>query len=185
MAPHDQCPGCKGPITFTPDDSDGVTVNFHCANPQCEYGKHPAPIVQATPANAGCWVEGHLGQYAVAEMVSLARHHGYSDWPIIDIADRHLASMGPSISEDISDDEHETLAWSADEVEAWMNENVAPDGYYFAWEDGEFFLRETVTPGICKDCGDTGDECGDDPDDEHSRHCWWVTRHDDGRDQTT
>lgn len=35
------CPGCGGPITFSADDSDGVTVNFHCPEPTCEYGKHP------------------------------------------------------------------------------------------------------------------------------------------------
>ncbi len=35
-----RCPGCGGDITFTPDDSDGVTVDFHCANPDCVYGKH-------------------------------------------------------------------------------------------------------------------------------------------------
>ena len=37
----DRCPGCGGPITFSPDNSGGVTVNFHCANLTCEYGKHP------------------------------------------------------------------------------------------------------------------------------------------------
>lgn len=35
----DQCPGCKGPITFREADTDGVTVYFDCANPKCEWGK--------------------------------------------------------------------------------------------------------------------------------------------------
>ncbi len=39
----DICPGCGGPVTFSADDSDGVTVNFHCPNQPCEYGKHPTP----------------------------------------------------------------------------------------------------------------------------------------------
>lgn len=39
----DTCPGCGGPITYSADNSDGVTVNFHCPKPTCEYGKHPTP----------------------------------------------------------------------------------------------------------------------------------------------
>lgn len=42
----DRCPGCAGPITFSPDNSGGITVNFHCANPDCESGKHDATEVR-------------------------------------------------------------------------------------------------------------------------------------------
>ncbi len=37
----DLCPGCLGPITFSPgDDYDPpVTVFFHCANVECKWGK--------------------------------------------------------------------------------------------------------------------------------------------------
>jgi hypothetical protein len=39
----DTCPGCHGPITYSADGSGGITVNFHCENPHCGYGKHPTP----------------------------------------------------------------------------------------------------------------------------------------------
>lgn len=138
-------------------------------------------MTKAEPTDAGCWVDGHWGQYAVARMVELAADHGYDDGEVVGLARRHLASAGPSVAPDLSDDEHEQLSWAADEVEAWMNEHVAPAGFYFEWSEGEFFLSPSITPGVCKDCGDDGDACGD--DDEHSRHCWWIVHHDDGREQ--
>lgn len=42
-ANDDTCPGCGGPITYSPGDKDGITVYFHCANTECDYGKHPGP----------------------------------------------------------------------------------------------------------------------------------------------
>jgi hypothetical protein len=32
------------------------------------------------------------------------------------------------------------MFWSADDAEAWLNDHIAPDGYRFLWNDGEFFL---------------------------------------------
>jgi len=78
-------------------------------------------------------------------MVSIAEDYGYDDAEVADIAARHLASMGPSVAEPITDDEHEILSDAADEVEAWLSEHVAPAGHYFEWSDGEFFLRAEET----------------------------------------
>lgn len=112
-------------------------------------------VTRATPDSAGCWIDGHWGQYATARMVGIAAEHGYanelpphvvpvgavaSDYDVIDIAARHLASMGPSDSPDISAEDYEALIDLSDYVEAWMNENVAPEGFSFGWYDGEFFL---------------------------------------------
>lgn len=101
---------------------------------------------RATPADAGCWIDGWMGQYAVAEMVTIAAAHGYADAEIIDIATRKLACMGASTAPEITIDEEETLSFAADEVEQWMNENVAPEGHYFQWFDGEFFLSADEDP---------------------------------------
>jgi hypothetical protein len=106
-------------------------------------------VTKVDPATAGCWIDGHLGQYAVPRMIEIAADHGYRDPAtdppfaqpdIVDIARRKLASMGPSTSPQISDDEEEQLMWTVDDVESWMNENIAPEGYSFGWLDGEFFL---------------------------------------------
>ncbi len=35
----DRCPGCSGPITYSPADPDGITVYFHCPNVDCKWGK--------------------------------------------------------------------------------------------------------------------------------------------------
>jgi hypothetical protein len=98
-------------------------------------------ITMATPDQAGCWIDGHWGQYGVARMVELAVAHGFDDGELHDIAARHLASMSPSDVPGLTDDEWQTMADSVDHVEDWMTGNVAPDGFSFGWHDGEFFLQ--------------------------------------------
>jgi hypothetical protein len=102
-------------------------------------------IIKATPADAGCYVDGHWGQYAVAHMVNRAEEFGYADAEVIDLADRHMASMGPSGSEGLSFDEHEALSEASDDVEQWLNDHVAPEGYSFGWNGGEFYLWSDAT----------------------------------------
>lgn len=98
-------------------------------------------IIKATPADAGCYVDSHWGQYAVAHMVARATEWGWHDAELEDIADRHLASISPSDAPGITDDEHEALSDASDSVEQWLNDHVAPEGYSFGWHDGEFFLQ--------------------------------------------
>lgn len=163
-------------------------------------------IVKLTPADAGCWVDGHWGQYAVAHMVNRAEELGYGRdltsqeserllflkglanetsrmgvdnaeeldslralrdaKEVIDLADRHLASMGPSTSPGLTDDEHEALSDAADSVEQWLNDNVTPEGYHFEWLDGEFYLTEDE------------DECEDEPHEDSPAldPPWWEYR---------
>lgn len=107
-------------------------------------------IRKANPSDAGCWIDGHWGQYGIARMISLAALHGYVDTAaeppfatndVVDTARRHLATAGPSTSEPISDGEWTDLETACDDVEEWMNEHVAPEGFSFGWQDGEFFLE--------------------------------------------
>ena len=100
----------------------------------------PQNIIKATPEDAGCYVDGHWGQYAVAHMVSRAEEFGYADADVTELADRHIASMGPSGAESLTDDEYEILSDASDDVENWLNENIAPEGYSFGWFEGEFYL---------------------------------------------
>ena len=108
-------------------------------------------ITRATPEDAGCYVDGHWGQYAVAHMINRAEEFGYGtaehfgatladpsarqqledQQALIHLADRHLASMGPSDAPGLSDDEHEVLMQASDDVENWLNKHVAPEGYSF------------------------------------------------------
>lgn len=109
-------------------------------------------IPRALPSDAGCWIDGHWGQYATARLVQIAAGYGFRGDAVEDpeadlarIARAHLASIGPSDSEGISDDEHETLVYGADDAEAWLNAHVAPEGFSFGWHDGEFFLWSDET----------------------------------------
>lgn len=101
---------------------------------------HYGPPVRLASDDAGCWVDGHWGQYAVAHMVNRAEELGYDDAEVISLADRHIASMGRSEAPGLTSDEYWALSEASDEVEAWLNEHVSPEGHYFGWSDGEFFL---------------------------------------------
>lgn len=104
-------------------------------------------IERATPADAGCWVEGWWGQYGVAHLVEKAEAWGYADAEVTDLATRHLATMGPNTANnpELTDDEHDALSGASDEVENWLNDHVAPEGYSFGWWEGEFFLWDAAT----------------------------------------
>lgn len=67
--------------------------------------------MQLTAADAGCWIDGHWGWRGSFRVIELAHEFG---WP----GDTSL------IPEEFV---HEI----ADEAEAWMNNNVAPDGHSF------------------------------------------------------
>lgn len=103
-------------------------------------------IALPTADDAGCWIDGHWGQYAIARMASIAGAFGFEDASprLMDIVARKLASMGPNGGPDITPDEEEYLFDSADEVEEWLNDNIAPEGYVFAWYEGEFFLTNAA-----------------------------------------
>jgi hypothetical protein len=101
-------------------------------------------VIKATPADAGCWIDGHWGQYGVSRMVDIATDYGYSDTEVIDLASRKMASMGPSTAPGLTDDDEESLSDAADSAESWLNDNVAPEGFSFGWFDGEFFLQSAA-----------------------------------------
>jgi len=98
-------------------------------------------ITRAAPDDAGCWIDGHWGQYGAARLVNIAIDHGFVDPYASDLASRHLAAAGLSAAPDLTDDEFEQLMYVSDVAEVWMDEYVAPAGFSFGWLDGEFFLQ--------------------------------------------
>jgi hypothetical protein len=80
---------------------------------------------KADPSDAGCWIDGHWGQYGSQRLITIASTYGFQ--------------MAPIDYE--SEDAFEDIIWEADTAEAWMNENIAPEGYSFGWYDGEWFLQ--------------------------------------------
>ena len=119
----------------------GMGWNLKLISERSHYG---TPF-RAAPDNAGCYVDGHWGIYAVAHMVNRAEEWGYGAdgdaAEIISLADRHIADMSLRGQDPLSEDEYWALQESSGEVENWLNENIAPEGYYFDWRDGEFFLQ--------------------------------------------
>lgn len=128
--------GIKEPVAidaYMPDGLRSVHTNG-------EVKRDMTDIIKASPADAGCYVDGRWGQYGTAHMIERAQEFGYSESEVIELAARHLASMGPSTSEGLTTDEYWLLADLGNNVEAWLNENVAPEGYSFGWYEGEFYL---------------------------------------------
>ena len=52
-----------------------------------------------------------------------------------------LGEMDYETTEYLTDDEYAWLSDAGDEVETWLNDNVAPEDHLFGWFDGEFFLQ--------------------------------------------
>ena len=93
-------------------------------------------VKRVDPGAAGCWINGDIGHYLSAEIILIAADYGWKDERAIDAAYRYWGndpnSGGPDLAEYVYD--------AALEAEEWMNEHVAPEGYMFGCEDGEFFL---------------------------------------------
>ena len=105
-------------------------------------------ITKATPADSGCYCDGHWGQYAGAHVILRATEFGYDDEQAIALAQKKLAEMFPTNGPELTDDEWEILlghGGALDDCESWLNDNVAPDGYSFGWFEGEFYLWSDAT----------------------------------------
>jgi hypothetical protein len=97
----------------------------------------PLPTVErATPADAGCWVEGSRGWRGLSYMVSRAEEWGYP----LSTEDREAIEAYHEGDGDL------VIAGEiASEAETWLNDHVSPDGYSFGWHDGEFMLWSAET----------------------------------------
>lgn len=94
---------------------------------------------RVSPEDAGCWIDGHHGQYATPMLCQLAIGQGM---PMAD-ADKMDVYAWLNQSRDVwavTDDVIENVVELSDDALVWLNENIAPDGYAFGWHNGEFFL---------------------------------------------
>lgn len=96
--------------------------------------KNESVVVQRiSPDASGCWIDSHIGHYLSAEIILTAAAYGWKDEEAINAAERY---WGRDEDEDLA----ETVYDAADEAIEWMNQNVAPEGYRFDYDDGEFFM---------------------------------------------
>lgn len=89
-------------------------------------------IKTADATMAGCWIDGHLGQYIYGEIVKIAEEYGY----------RASASFGQAYDRENGGlDPDEIIIHESELATDWLNEHVAEDGYTFGWSDGEFYYQ--------------------------------------------
>lgn len=103
----------------------------------------PAPLVRRwSKADAGCIIDGAARGFhdSGVQLIRVALMSGWEetagDEPIVTKA---FAGGG------FTDNEHDQWRDLLDEIEKWLNDNVAPEGYSFGWEDGDFFLNSEET----------------------------------------
>lgn len=89
-------------------------------------------MLPITPEDAGCWIEGHWGHHAVPRLIEIAVQYGLDA-----VGAMILVEEYPNIS----DEEYDLLFDYADVAEEYLN-SLAPEGHYFFWYDGEFFLGD-------------------------------------------
>lgn len=100
---------------------------------------------RATSADAGCWIDGHWGQYGITRLIEIANGHGFPLSPEDETAvETYNAGDFDFESDGQVYDAADWVVQVGDDAEAWLNENVAPEGFSFGWHDGEFFLWSTA-----------------------------------------
>lgn len=104
-----------------------------------------------TEDQAGCWLDNHRGHYILRDMIDVATQFGFIIDPFAEFALR--------IYEDYDGDEnypYEALTELSEEALKWLNYGdneglhrpwkgqnsppVIPEGYMWAWEEGDFGL---------------------------------------------
>ena len=100
---------------------------------------------RAAAAERGCWIEGSRGWTGSARLVELAQMWGMPpDEDDRSILSAYLASQERLILSTGADVNVACCVVGkgelADKAEQWLNDNIAPEGWSFAWCDGEFFL---------------------------------------------
>lgn len=120
-------------------------------------------MAKATAGQAGCWIDGSRGIYATSELVQIAlsypgflkgrdrrettyqrteaRHilRAYYDGEETVKYRRH-PRYGSSYTVTITE-VGDKVSYLAEQAEQFLNEHVAPEGYLFGWNDGDFFFH--------------------------------------------
>lgn len=92
-------------------------------------------IKKLTNADAGCIYDSHNGHYIIPFVIGYAHDAGRQTDPFVLFALSEYADNyhDPVFPNDALIEEH-------DQAIIWLNQNVAPDGFIFEWNDGDFGL---------------------------------------------
>lgn len=90
---------------------------------------------EITPADAGCWLDGHYGWHNTYRVIETAQAYGFTM-----SADDREAVARFAASENDDNDAEWVYELSHDATE--YLQNLAPDGYSFVWEDGLFLWAD-------------------------------------------
>lgn len=109
-----------------------------------EKGRHSSgpEIIKATENVAGCWIEGSWGVYGATRLIEIAEGHGFYLTDDDKLAMQYYNANenekkvgGIMPSEYILDQ-----GGLEDCAEEFLNTFCAPEGYFFGWYEGEFYL---------------------------------------------
>lgn len=91
-------------------------------------------------SETGCWIDGHWGQYGISHLFKIATDNEMptedGDSEIVKAYENGDEEITLSTGETV--EVHECMVDLADKAEAWLNDNIAEEGYLFGWYDGEF-----------------------------------------------
>lgn len=112
-----------------------VDATYH---PNCSSETHYEP-------STGCWIDGHWGHYGASRLVEIAQDYGFEISALDESALWAYKNGDEEFQDEQTGEYHHASDWMlmqgglTDEAEDYLNENIARQGYYFGWVDGEFF----------------------------------------------
>ena len=91
--------------------------------------------IDESAVETGCWVDGHWGQYAVTQLIDIARNRGFEVSRTGELAISNYTS-GYDVASSAEDD---LVVQLGDDALYFINDEVLPDGYRVDWYEGEVF----------------------------------------------
>lgn len=104
--------------------------------------------VNGHPADPGCYVDGHCGQYAPDRLADVAESFGWRPFDVVDDDPRTLRRIADTLERVDGADAHHDPVWltlwerhteTADAILDWLNHHT-PGLWLWDWQDGEIFL---------------------------------------------
>jgi hypothetical protein len=101
--------------------------------------------VNGEPAEPGCYVAGHHGQYGMDMLGDIIEAYDIHGWEVEYDPRKWRLEYHEAQTQEQSERAFEMIVESANHIEQSLNDVTV--GGYWSWEDGEFFLTQTEAEG--------------------------------------
>lgn len=126
------------------DTEDESVVFYISADVFAEaWEKSSAVSPRLTLDECGCYLDGQRGHYIARDTIDLASYWGF---PLTKDEARFTARY--ALDGDKPDYPHEALSDLCDRAVDWLNENIAPEGASFGFDDGLYLLTADAWEGL-------------------------------------